>query len=188
MNATVTGFTLDLRAAGSGRAQVAAFASKRAALAALAALRTRGHNVDPAIECHRAETHLARFWVLGLPDHFHGITYLMTAAGAWVAGRLTDAAPCFCAAPCRDGHAAPWSALPRDLTPATFTHVTRTVADSANRRERYKTKSNGSCGRFVWSDDSVAVCTCPWRGYGQTREEARAAARRHLAEVAGGVR
>lgn len=62
-------------------------------------------------------------------------------------------------------------------------HVTRTVPHSGPQREseRYVTKSNGSCGRWVRGDDSVALCTCGWKKYRTTRAEAQAAARWHRA-------
>jgi hypothetical protein len=62
-------------------------------------------------------------------------------------------------------------------------HKTRTVLD-AHREERYVTKSNGSRGRYVRSDTSVALCTCGWKWHAGTREEARAAARAHRTTVA----
>ncbi len=181
MPAPATGVSLDLR--GARTREVTGWGTKQAALAALAALRDAGWNLDPGIEVHRAETHLWRFWVVGRPDHFNGVTYLMTDAGAWVAGRLTDASPCWHATPCRGGHLAPWKRLDRPIEPATFEHVTRTVPDSANRRERHRTKSNGSCGRWVITDDSVAVCVCGWKRWESTRAEARLAARHHREEM-----
>lgn len=57
-------------------------------------------------------------------------------------------------------------------------HKTRTVLD-AYQQERYVTKSNGSCGRFVRGDTSTALCSCGWKWNAGTREEARAAARGH---------
>jgi hypothetical protein len=119
----VTGVALDLRHARHVAAGVAGWATKKDAVAALAALRVCGLNLDSDIAAHRARAHLAAFWVIGRPDHFNGITYLMTRAGAWVAGRLFDASPCWCETPCRDGHAAPWSSYGRDLAPATVTHT-----------------------------------------------------------------
>lgn len=62
-------------------------------------------------------------------------------------------------------------------------HKTHTVMD-AHQDERYVTKSNGSCGRFVRSDTSVALCTCGWKRHSGTRAEARAAARWHRQEKA----
>lgn len=165
------------------RSRFHVWGSKRDAAAALAALRVCGLNVADDIEIHPTRTRSVRGWTIGRPDHFHGITSLMTDAGTWVPGRLTDPSPCWCSTPCRGGHAAPWADLGRDLEPATFTHVTRTVPHW-NRPERYRTKSNGSCGRYVRSDDSVALCTCGWKAHEDTREEARGAARVHRAEMA----
>src|SRR5258706_12131531 len=162
-----TGLTLDLRHV--NHYDVQGWGTKRAALAALAALRETGRNVDGEIEAHRAETHLFRFWVLGRPDHFNGYTYLMTTDGGWVRGRLTDAYT----------GATLWTRLAGEVEPAIITHATRTVPHTGARRERYKTKSNGSCGRWVTSDDSVAICTCGWEQYASTREEARARAPHH---------
>lgn len=62
--------------------------------------------------------------------------------------------------------------------PAPVVHKTRTVLD-AHQTERYKTKSNGSCGRYVRSDISTALCSCGWKYYAGSRAEARAAARAH---------
>lgn len=62
-------------------------------------------------------------------------------------------------------------------------HKTRTVPD-AYQSERYVTKSNGSCGRFVRGDTSTALCSCGWKWHAGTRTEARAAARAHRSTVA----
>ncbi len=159
------------------------WAGKRDAVAALRAMNVHGLNVDGSIQPNPARTRFGRGWVISRPDHFNGVTFLLTGTGAWVPGRLFDASPCWCASPCRNGHAALWVDLRRGLEPATFTHVTRTVLDSANRHERYRTKSNGSCGRWVTSDDSVALCTCGWREWASTREDARWSAQRHRDEV-----
>jgi hypothetical protein len=164
-----TGITLDLRRAQHSTAGVAAWGTKTAAVAALAALRASGLNTDRDIEVHGAETHLWRFWVIGRADHYNGITYLMTDDGHWIAGRLTDAY----------SGAVPWTALPREAEPPTTAHITRTVPDGGNQRERYKTKTNGSCGRWVRSDDSIALCTCGWKKWARTRAEAQADARAH---------
>lgn len=75
---------------------------------------------------------------------------------------------------------APAAAL-ADQAP-TVAHKTRTVLD-ANQSERYATKSNGSCGRFVQSDTSTAHCSCGWSYNAGTREEARMAARGHRQEM-----
>ena len=68
------------------------------------------------------------------------------------------------------------------ITP-TVEHKTRTVLD-AHQGERYVTKSNGSCGRYVRSDTSAALCSCGWKYHAGSREEARGAARSHRASVA----
>lgn len=161
------------------RARFRLWSAKRGAAAALTALHERGLNVADSIEIHPTRTRFARGWTIGRPDHFWGILRLMTDAGAWVPGRLTDPSPCWCSTPCRNGHAAAWSDLGRELEPATFAHVTRTVPDAHNQRERYRTKSNGSCGRRVRTDESVALCTCGWKAWEDTREAARWAARLH---------
>lgn len=57
-------------------------------------------------------------------------------------------------------------------------HKTRTILD-AYQSERYVTKSNGSCGRFVRGDTSAALCSCGWKWQAATRAEARMAARAH---------
>lgn len=168
-----TGLPLDLRHAQHRERGIAAWATKADTVAALNALRAAGLNTDRDIELHRAETHLFRFWVIGRPDHYNGITYLMTADGRWVPGRLTDVY----------SGPVPWMALPREAEPATVAHVTRTVSDGGNQRERYKTKSNGSCGRWVRSDDSIALCTCGWKRWASSRDEARSAARSHRTDV-----
>jgi hypothetical protein len=61
-------------------------------------------------------------------------------------------------------------------------HKTRTVL-SAYQTERYKTKSNGSCGRHVRSENSVALCSCGWTQHTDSRAEARSAARAHRRDV-----
>lgn len=58
-------------------------------------------------------------------------------------------------------------------------HVTKTVPDAYNCGERYRAKSNGSCGRWVRTDDSVAQCICGWTALEDTRAEARRSARAH---------
>lgn len=184
MTTTPTGIDLDLRGSRHRTHDVGTWLGKAEAMKELRTLRERGLNVDPTIEAHHADDYLWRPWVLGRPDHYNGITYLMTTSGAWVPGRLFDASPCCCTGRCHERHGAPWRRLAGlPVEPATFTHVTRTVPDGANRHERYRTKSNGSCGRWVWTDESVALCTCGWRAYAATRDEARSRARMHRAEV-----
>lgn len=161
--------------------EAAAWATKGEALEVLATLRTAGLN-HVEVEAHRVRLPLARVWVLARPDHHEGVTYLMTAAGGWLRGRLVDQGPCYSDHACSwDAHPVPWEPLTAEVFPAPFTHVTRTVPHAGTQRERYVTKSNGSCGRYVWSDDSVALCTCGWTRHTSTRDEARAAARYHLA-------
>lgn len=118
----VTGLTLDLRRAGPDALGVRCWPVRDEALATLAALRECGLNMDRDIEVHRVVRNLSRGWVIGRPDHLHGITRLMTGDGRWVAGRLTDT-PCFCGAG-RCGHAwASWARIPDlDVAPATVTH------------------------------------------------------------------
>lgn len=151
-------------------ADYATWSRKGDAVAALAALRQQGLNVEDCVRIHPARNRFFRFWVIARPDALAEMTWLMRADGSWVRGRLYD------------GWAdATWEYQPpADGTtiPATFTHVTRTVPHHG-RQERYVTKSNGSCGRWVRGDDSVALCTCGWKTYGSTRTEVRAAARLH---------
>jgi hypothetical protein len=177
-----TGLPLAMGRADIAGVQLAHWATKGEALTALAGQRARGLNVD-VIEAHRVWLPLTLVWMLARPDHHEGATYLMTDDGAWLRGRLVDQGPCCGGHPGRDcswdRHPVSWTLLADEVFPASFTHVTRTVPDGANQRERYKTKSNGSCGRFVRSDDSVALCTCGWRRHAATRDEARAAARYH---------
>lgn len=61
-------------------------------------------------------------------------------------------------------------------------HKTRTVLDSY-QSEIYKTKSNGSGGRWKSSEASTALCACGWRWNAGARSEARMAARSHRSEV-----
>ena len=70
-----------------------------------------------------------------------------------------------------------------EKAPPAVEHKTRTVLN-AYRGERYVTKSNGSCGRWVNNDDSTALCTCGWKYHAATRSEARGAARLHRQELA----
>lgn len=176
---------IDLRpAAGAVSAAVEGWAVKGEARAHLAALRAVGLNCDGVVSLHRARFHLSVSWVIGRPDPLSEFKWLMMADGRWLAGRLTDGTPCrHEPGGCRwDQHASVW--VPRtdvDPFPATFTHVTETVPHSGSRRERYRTKSNGSCGRWVRTDDSVARCICGWRAYESTRAEARSAAAHHRA-------
>lgn len=162
--------TIDLRAVDRTRADFTTWDTRKAAQQALNGLRERGLNVEDCVRLHRAETAFLRRWVVARPDSLAEMTWLMRSDGQWVRGRLFDT-----------GKDPIWQHMPPPgarLIPATFTHVTR-VVPYHGRRERYRTKSNGSCGRWVTSDDSVALCTCPWTAHGDTRGEARASARAH---------
>jgi hypothetical protein len=159
--------------------KVATWATKQEAEEALRALQARGLNVDKGIRVLRGCCTIPlRCWVITRLGEF-GETLLMAKDGSWVAGRLFPERP--------GDHGAIWlpyeSAEQGETIPATFTHVTRTVHDTF-RIERYRTKSNGSRGRYVRGDDSVALCTCGWTAHEDTRPEAQAAARAHRAEVA----
>lgn len=158
--------------------QAGGWPTKKAAVTDLGTLREQGFNCERDIEVNQTYTNLFRFWVISRPDHYNVTTSLMTRAGAWLLGRLTDATPCYHEPRCKHGHPALWTPLRAELTPATFTHVTRTVLDPS-RTERYKTKSNGSCGRWVTPDESIALCTCGWKAYESTRAQAQASARVH---------
>jgi hypothetical protein len=162
--------------------EAAAWATKSEALTALGDLRTRGFN-HVEVEAHTVRRPLSTgWWVLARPDHFEGVTYLMTAAGGWLRGRLVDVAPCYADHACSwDAHPVPWQPLGVEVFPAPFTHVTRVVRDAAGRPDRYRTKANGSCGRWVPADDVVAVCACGWKRWADSRAEARGRARYHRA-------
>lgn len=149
---------------------------RRDADAALRKLRASGLNVDKGVRVQRARTAFGRpFVITRLGDL--GETLLMAADGSWVPGFLYPKRP--------GDNGAVWQPYEgAELIPAPFTHVVRTVRWSAARTERYRTKSNGSCGRWVWSDESVAVCTCGWKSYTATRPEAQADARVHRAKAA----
>jgi len=97
------------------------------------------------------------------------------ACGFWEAGNLT-AGQNLTGGP---GHA---PALPDD-EPTAVEHKTLTTLD-AHQNERYVTKSNGSCGRYVRGDTSVAMCSCGWKYHAGSRTEARGAARVHRSENA----
>ena len=73
--------------------------------------------------------------------------------------------------------------FPEQSEAAPVVHKTRTVLD-AHQQQRHVTKSNGSCGRWRYSDASVALCTCGWKWNATTRDEARSAARMHRQKVA----
>jgi|GEM_PF-1746116 len=153
--------------------------TRKHAVADLRALRARGLNAEDSIVLYRAIGLglWPRFWVIGRPDNASEFTWLMREDGSWAVGRLFD----------RHTDPAEWVWMPElpQPVPATFTHVTRTVPHAGTQTERYKTKSNGSCGRWVRSDDSVAICTCGWKSYTATRAEAQAAARWHRTQHPG---
>lgn len=180
-----TGATLDLRRAQHAAAGVESWGSKGAALAALARLRDIGRNRDRHIEVHRAETHLWRFWVIGRPDHYNGVTYLMASGGRWVRGRLFDASPCFCRTACRRGHPAPWQPLAGELEPATVTHDYRYSAGSIGvvGHDGKPLMSGGwlDCPPVeVLSWTAFAWCVaCVWKTVGGDEVSVRAAARGH---------
>ncbi|MGV9840036.1 hypothetical protein ACWDUL_38385 [Nocardia niigatensis] len=56
-------------------------------------------------------------------------------------------------------------------------HRTRTIEWTTG--ERYKTKSNGSCGRWVDTTMAKAECVCGWSAYADDRPLARLKARTH---------
>jgi hypothetical protein len=108
--------------------------------------------------------------VIARSDQLAEMTWLMCGDCRWARGRMIGTY-----------WSATWAPLPPSgggLIPATFTHLTRTV-QAASRHERYRTKSNGSAGRWVMTDDSVALCTCGWKAHADTRDEARWRARSH---------
>lgn len=61
-------------------------------------------------------------------------------------------------------------------------HRTRTLEWVVG--ERYKTKSNGSCGRYVPIHNAKAECICGWSQWAGDRAEARSCARDHRWTVA----
>lgn len=170
-----TGVAIDLRGVINSHRVYATWHSKTAASAALKALRFRGLNITDTISAHPASSHLFRGWVIGRPDDLAEMTLIMREDGSWARGRLWDGF-----------EAARWEHMPLadGPIPATFSHVTRTVPHTGARTERYKAKSNGSAGRWIRSDDSVALCTCGWKAYAADRPEARGRATAHRMEVA----
>ena len=146
---------------------------KRDATETLKALRVRGLNVNDCVRIHPARVSLAHLWVIARPWRDAELTLLMCGDGSWAAGRLWD----------DTGQGAPWQHMPEiGPVPAHVAHVTRT-AHQANRREIYRTKSNGSAGRWAYTDDSFATCTCGWVSHAASREEARGSARWHRTEM-----
>lgn len=185
-----TGITLDLRGSGHGTYGVAVYPTKKAALAALAALRDCGRNRDRTIEIHQADVRFFWLWVISRPDNYHGITYLMTADGRWVAGRLTDMAPCWCVKQCPPTggtkHTAPWTRLASiPAQPATVTHDYRYSAGSTGvlGGDGKPLMSMGVAGRapvevLAWSTQAWCVA-CTWSWNGDHEESTRLAARWH---------
>ena len=120
---------------------------------------------------HPVITNFRGGWVIARPDELAEMCWLMAKDGRWARGRLVEVSY----------EMGDWTHQPPSdgqLIPATFTHVTRT-APYHDRSEHYRTKSNGSSGRFVWSDETWALCTCPWKKLGATTEEARWFARQY---------
>ncbi|MBF6277047.1 hypothetical protein [Nocardia nova] len=66
---------------------------------------------------------------------------------------------------------------PNERWYGTGAHRTRTIEWVTG--ERYKTKSNGSCGRWVDNTFAKAVCVCGWSEYAEDRADARWRARNH---------
>lgn len=110
---------------------------------------------------------------------FLGLIRQGVTCGFWTNGRLVAGRNA------TDGPDVPptFATEPEIVTASSPKHETRTVLD-AYQDERYVTKSNGSCGRWVRSDTSVALCTCGWEWHATTRTEARSAARGHRLEAA----
>lgn len=63
----------------------------------------------------------------------------------------------------------------------TGAHRTRTIEWRIG--EVYKTKSNGSCGRYVPTMMAKAECVCGWNEYADDRSDARRRARDHRATI-----
>lgn len=63
----------------------------------------------------------------------------------------------------------------------------KTLTAERAEGERYVTRSNGSCGRWVRDVTTIWQCTCGSGGFGRNndRADARAAARRHREDPAG---
>lgn len=167
----MTEVCIDFTGISPASADFVAWDTKKAAQAALKKLREQGLNTEDTVRIHPAFNRFFKFWVIARPDGLAEMALLMRPDGSWLRGRL------------HDGWGDPtWEHLPLlgeyPIAPS-FAHVTRTVPHSGARTERYKTKSNGSQGRWVTSDDSVALCVCGWKSYTSTRGEAQSAARHH---------
>lgn len=165
---------INLRGVARGTASFTTWPTKKAAASALKALRDRGLNADDCIRIHPADTAFFRRWVVARPDKRGEMTWLMRDDGMWIRGRLFDS-----------WDSATWQHVPPTdgaLIPPSFTHLTRTEPYHG-RREQYRSKQNGSCGRWVMSDESVALCVCGWKSYASSRGEAQATARSHRAAV-----
>lgn len=179
-----TGSTLDLRNARHGTVRFSCWPTKKAALAALAPLRGCGLNRDRDIQIHQAETYLSRYWVIGRPDHYEGVTYLMTGDGRWIAGRLTDN-PCFCNPQCVKDHPVPWTPLGRDPQPATVTHDYRYSAGSVGvlGGDGKPLMSGGGLGvrptEVLHWMASVWCIACQWSTHDSHEDSVRASARWH---------
>ncbi len=169
-----TGIDIDLSGVLNSHRVYDCWPSKKAATAALKAFQQQGLNVTDTISAHPARSSMFRFWVIGRPDDLAEMTLLLREDGSWARGRLWS-----------DYTTSRWEHL--ELVcgpiPATFTHITRTVL-AADRGERYRSNSNGSCGRWVRNEDAVALCTCGWKSYAANRAEARSSAAAHRAAVA----
>lgn len=70
-----------------------------------------------------------------------------------------------------------------DVRRWTGTGVHRTRTTEWTVGERYKTKSNGSCGRYVAITAAKAECVCGWSVPASDRAEAQGRARVHRATV-----
>lgn len=172
-----TGSPLHLGHANHRANGVETWATKAEAMAALATLRAKGVNVARDVEAHSARTFLARFWVIGRPDHHEGVTYLMTEFGDWIAGRLTDSFD----------EATPWTPLGRPPVPATITHTYTYSAGSiglsdGNGRVLMTGGGLGVRPVEVLSWTAFAWCVaCSWSTHGDDEATVRGAARYHHA-------
>ncbi|MGK5677628.1 hypothetical protein [Actinoplanes sp. URMC 104] len=163
--------TINLRGVARAAAGFALWPTRKAASVQLAKLRADGLNVErDLLRFHPAVANLTAGWVIARPDELAEMCWLMAADGRWARGRLVE-----------NYETGVWQHLPPPgggLLPATFTHVTRT-APYHDRTQRYRTKSNGSCGRYVWSQETWSICTCGWSALGANPDEARWRGRQH---------